>query len=67
MTESAHDRDLRLVCDLRKYRSAQEQKVIDLLFAKLTRGHKRGFEHSLRSRTAAALRRRGVIKVERAQ
>ncbi|MET4628428.1 hypothetical protein ABIB83_005461 [Bradyrhizobium sp. I1.8.5] len=67
MTSEARDRDLSLVQNLRRYCSAHEQKVIDLLFAKLMRGDRVGFENSLRSRTAAALRRRGVITVERQQ
>lgn len=62
-----HGGELRLIDHLTKFRSAKEQRVIDLLFQKLRLGDLPGLERSLRNRTCASLRKRGVLKVERAQ
>jgi hypothetical protein len=57
---------IRLVDERTKFRSGTEQAFIDLLMRKLRRNDYVGLENSLRNRTAASLRRRGVLKVERA-
>lgn len=62
-----HGGDLRLIDHLLKYRSAREQQLIDVLFGRLARGDLPGLERSLRCRTVAGLRRRGVLTVERSQ
>lgn len=62
---ATHGGDIRIVDHLTKFRSEKEQKVINLLFDKLLRGDRAGLEHSLRNKTVASLRRRGVLTVER--
>ena len=64
---ATHGGDIRLTDHLTKFRSRSEQSIIDRLFMKLMRGDRQGVEHSLRNRTVASLRRRGVLKVERSQ
>ena len=59
--------DIRLIHNLTKFCSPREQALIDKLFVKLQRGDRRGLEYSLRSRSVAGLRRRGVLDVERTQ
>lgn len=62
-----HGGELRLIDHLTKWRSPQEQRVIDLLFVKLSHGDLPGLERSLRNRTCSSLRKRGVLSVERGQ
>lgn len=64
---ATHGGDIRITDDLSKFRSSREQDVINLLFDKLLRGDKPGLERSLRNKSVASLRRRGVIMVERTQ
>lgn len=64
---ASHNGDIRLIDHLPKYRSPTEQRLINLLFAKLARGDRQGLERSLRNKSVASLRRRGVLSVERAQ
>lgn len=64
---ASHQGDIRLIDQLTKFRSATEQKLIDKLFVKLLRGDRAGLERSLRNKTVASLRRRGVLKIERTQ
>lgn len=64
---ATHGGDIRLIDNLQKFRSGREQSLIDLLFVKLARGDREGLERSLRNKSAASLRRRGVLTVERAQ
>lgn len=64
---ATHGGDIRLTDHLQKYRSRMEQKLIDTLFGKLVRGDRQGLERSLRNKSVASLRRRGVLTVERAQ
>ncbi|MBR0741172.1 DUF2493 domain-containing protein [Bradyrhizobium liaoningense] len=64
---ATHGGDIRIIDHLTKFRSAKEQRIIDLIFDKLLRGDRQRLEHSLRNKTAASLRRRGVLKVERAR
>ena len=59
--------DIRIIDHLTKFRSGHEQTLIDKLFLKLARGDRRGLEHSLRNKSIASLRRRGVLSVERTQ
>jgi hypothetical protein len=60
-----HGGNLRVTDDLGKFRSSQEQEIIDRVFAKLARRDLQGLEKSIRTRTVAGLRRRGVLTVER--
>jgi hypothetical protein len=62
---ATHGGDIRLIDQLAKFRSAKEQHLIDLIFYKLQRGDREGLERSLRSKSVASLRRRGVLRVER--
>lgn len=64
---ATHGGDIRLIDNLLKFRSRGEQKIIDLLFAKLWRGDRKGLERSLRNKTVTSLKRRGVLDVERDQ
>jgi hypothetical protein len=64
---ASHGGDIRLIDNLTKFRSTREQLLIDKLFAKLQRGDREGLEHSLRSKSIASLRRRGVLDLERDQ
>ena len=63
---ATHGGDIRITDHLAKFRSAKEQALIDLLFGKLSRGDRQGLERSLRNKSVASLRRRGVLNVERA-
>jgi hypothetical protein len=60
-----HGGHLRIIDDLSKFRSSQEQEIIDRVFAKLAQRDLIGVERSIRTRTVAGLRRRGVLMVER--
>jgi hypothetical protein len=60
-----HGGNLRITDDLEKFRSSQEQDIINRVFAKLARRDLVGVEKSIRTRTVAGLRRRGVLTVER--
>jgi hypothetical protein len=64
---ATHGGDIRLTDNLQKFRSSREQSFIDLLFVKLARGDREGLERSLRNKSAASLKRRGVLTVERTQ
>jgi hypothetical protein len=64
---ASHGGDIRLIDHLLKFRSSTEQRIIDRLFSKLSRGDRQGLEHSLRNKSVASLRRRGVLSVERTQ
>lgn len=58
---------IRLIDHLNKWRSAREQAIIDLLFSKVARGDLVGVERTLRNKSTASLRARGVLTVERMQ
>jgi hypothetical protein len=64
---ASHRGDIRLIDNLTKFRSGQEQRFIDKLFVKLARGDRQGLERSLRNKSATSLKQRGVIDVERSQ
>lgn len=65
--KQTHGGIIRLVDHCRVWRSAREQSIIDLAFSKLARGDVVGLERTLKNRSVASLRQRGVLTVEREQ